>query len=87
MEPITNKPGFGVLFRVREKTNPKGPDFTGGVNLDNREYEIAGWERTSARGMPYLSLSLKAARDRPVADAPDELDRVLGPRPATDPKR
>jgi hypothetical protein len=40
MKPITNKPVRGVLFKVRDKQNEKGPDWKGGVNVNGVEYEL-----------------------------------------------
>jgi hypothetical protein len=84
MKPLSNEPGRGVLFRVRDKQNPKGPDLKGGLNLDGVEYQLAVWERESKRGVPYFSISISLPRDqatnaaRPADD--DDLDRVMGRR-------
>ena len=61
-KPLSNAPGRGVMFRVRDKQNPKGPDFKGGLNVDGREFELAMWEWTSKGGTPYLSLSISRRR-------------------------
>jgi hypothetical protein len=76
-KPLSNAPGRGVMFRVRDKQNPKGPDFKGGLNVDGREFELAMWESISKGGTPYLSLSIKPAPLReeeagqPIADDHD----------------
>ena len=48
----------GVLFREREKKSDKAPDFKGKLNVEGKEYEIAGWTRTSKAGNNFLSLKV-----------------------------
>lgn len=49
----------GVLFKNFGKTpESKQPDFTGTINVDGVEHELAGWTRTSVKGTEYLSLKL-----------------------------
>ena len=63
MKPLSNEPGRGVLFRVRDKQNPKGPDLKGGLNLDGVEYELARvGARKQARPAVFLDLDIPAAR-------------------------
>ena len=81
--PITNKPGRGVLFKVRDKKNENAPDWKGGLNVNGVEYELAAWECISGRGLPYLSVSISPPRD--VATTADsgstaDLDRSFGAR-------
>ena len=85
MKPLSNNPGHGVLFRVRDKQNEKGPDLKGGLNLDGVEYELAVWERESKRGQPYFSISISLPRDQ-VANAErpaDDADIPFGNEPAS----
>jgi hypothetical protein len=85
IRPISNQPGRGVLFRVRDKQNPKGPDLKGGLNLGGVEYELAVWERESKRGQPYLSLTISPPRDQAAnTERPaDDSDIPFGNEPAS----
>lgn len=67
-KPITNRPETGVLFRVRDKRSENSPDFKGGINIAGAEWELSCWEKTSKRGVPYLSLSVRLPREQ--ADTP-----------------
>ena len=50
----------GILFREKEKTNPKAPDYKGKVDVEGVEWRIAGWIRTSGKdGSRFLSLSIE----------------------------
>lgn len=51
----TNK---GVLFQEQEKKSEKAPDYTGKLNVEGKEFRIAGWKRLSKNGKPFLSLSV-----------------------------
>ncbi len=85
MKPLSNNPGHGVLFRVRDKQSEKGPDLKGGLNLDGVEYELAVWERESKRRQPYFSISISLPRDQ-VANAErpaDDADIPFGNEPAS----
>lgn len=33
----------GVLWRQKDKRNPKGPDWKGEINIDGTVYKIVGW--------------------------------------------
>lgn len=59
MKPLENRPGSGVLFH-REK-NGNRPTLTGGFNWNGEEFELAGWEKVSKNGKPFISLSVKPA--------------------------
>jgi hypothetical protein len=86
MKQLSNNPGHGVLFRVRDKQSEKGPDLKGGLNLDGVEYELAVWERESKRGQPYFSISISLPRDQaPVTERPpqDDGDIPFGNEPAS----
>lgn len=51
----TNK---GVLFRESEKESEKHPDMTGKLNVEGKEYRLAGWTRESKNGKKFLSLAV-----------------------------
>lgn len=54
----------GVFFREKEKKNPKGPDYRGKLNVEGKEYEIAGWIRESKAGNKFMSLSVQEPRQK-----------------------
>jgi len=52
----TNK---GVLFRDAEKAEgSKKPDYTGKLNVNGKDYRLAGWLREAKTGTKFLSLSI-----------------------------
>lgn len=57
-----NKPQFeqrnnsGVLFKNAYKTSDRHPDYTGNAKVDDNEYKIAAWTKTSAKGTRFLSV-------------------------------
>jgi uncharacterized protein (DUF736 family) len=50
----TNK---GALFTNDQKGNEKAPNYKGKLNVNGKEYEIAGWVRQGKSGS-FLSLTL-----------------------------
>lgn len=48
----------GVLFRKDKEGNEKRPDYKGTLNVEGKEYEIAGWKRVSKSGKAYVSLKI-----------------------------
>lgn len=48
----------GVLFLETDKESEKHPDYTGKVNVEGKEYRLAGWKRQSKNGKGFLSLSI-----------------------------
>ena len=85
------KPNTGSLFANKEKKSPQSPDYQGDILVDVSTLEVingvakvklAGWKKTSAKGLVYLSLSVdtfkpKAAQEQPrqrsVADEQDDI--------------
>jgi hypothetical protein len=64
----------GVLFRAQEKKTDKHPDYDGNITIDGVEYWLSGWQRTSAKGTKFLSLSIK----------PKKAAQKPAPRPSQD---
>lgn len=60
------RPNTGIMFINDKKGNDKAPDRRGSFNIDGREYEIAGWQKTGKKG-PFLSLSVKP-KHRPQSE-------------------
>lgn len=44
-----------TLFKNDKKGNEKAPDYRGTTTLNNQEYKVALWIRTSASGTKYMS--------------------------------
>jgi uncharacterized protein (DUF736 family) len=65
----------GVLFQNDKGENPARPDYRGTINVDGRELDLAGWKRTSAKGVRFLSLNVSEKRDR--APSEHEANRQL----------
>jgi len=65
--------GKGALFRAKEKKTDKHPDYDGTLTIDGQEYWLSGWQKQSANGVKYLSLSVKPKQQpeikRPSQDA------------------
>ena len=52
----------GVLFVKKNKKNEKQPDYDGNINVDGKDYAIAGWKKTSQKGATFLSLKISEAK-------------------------
>lgn len=52
----TNK---GVLFKAKERATDKHPEYSGYINIDGREYWLAGWVKESKAGNKFFSLAVK----------------------------
>jgi hypothetical protein len=48
----------GILFRNNNKTLSSQPDYTGSLNCNGVEFELAGWIKQGAKAK-FLSLALK----------------------------
>jgi hypothetical protein len=54
------KDGRGSLFANNRKEADSHPDLTGTIKIDGTEYWLSAWKQESAKGVKYLSLSVKA---------------------------
>lgn len=66
-----------AIFPVKEKTNEKGPDFTGNLDVAGIKFRVSLWKTEAKSGMKYLSGSVqKVEEDRgaPVAEGLDALE-------------
>lgn len=46
----------GVLFQEQDKKTDKSPDYTGKLDVNGKEYRLAGWKQLGKSGKPFLSL-------------------------------
>lgn len=75
-----DKTNTGALFIKKERKSDKQPNFQGTINVNGKDYDIAGWTRQSKTGDKYISLKVEEPRDvkkpepKPVqADFGDEI--------------
>jgi uncharacterized protein (DUF736 family) len=47
----------GALFQAPQ-ANDKQPNYKGTINVEGKEYSIAGWVKTSQKGVQFLSLKV-----------------------------
>ena len=55
----------GVLFMNDKGDKPSRPDMTGSCEIDGVEYKISAWNKTSAKGTNFMSLSLQLKDAQP----------------------
>jgi hypothetical protein len=58
------KDGDGSLFKNGYKQKDAHPDMRGELMLDGKEYEIAGWQKSTRNGEPWYSLKVQPKRQR-----------------------
>lgn len=51
----------GVLF-IKNKKNEKQPDYEGKIDIEGKEWALAGWKKQSAKGTNFLSLKVSEPR-------------------------
>jgi uncharacterized protein (DUF736 family) len=51
--------GSGTLFKVQEKKNEKGPDYTGDCMIGGEVYRMAAWIRESESGRKFMSFKFE----------------------------
>ena len=65
MAQYERKPNTAALFKEEEKTNEKGPDYTGLGLIEGKELRLAAWINESKQGKKYLSISFEEPRKKP----------------------
>lgn len=48
----------GVLFTNKNKKKNTQPDYQGKIDVEGKEYQLAGWHRTSKSGVKFMSLTI-----------------------------
>ena len=74
----------GNLFRNTKKKNENGPDFTGKLKLNGKEFILSAWEKKTKNGDPFFSLSLgKDITEQPAGKlSQHNIDKSNGYAPA-----
>lgn len=49
----------GALFKAKERATDKHPEYSGTINVDGKEYWLAGWVNEAKSGQKYFSLKVK----------------------------
>ena len=49
----------GALFKAKERATDKHPEYSGTINVDGKEYWLAGWVKESKAGQKFFSLAVK----------------------------
>ena len=64
----------GILFLNDQGDNPKRPAYTGNINIEGKEYKLAGWVREGKKGK-FISLKIddKAAAKPAATEETDEI--------------
>lgn len=69
MSNFQQRDNSGALFKNENKTNERGPDYSGTCMIDGKEYFFDSWLKTSDSGRKWMSFSfkpkLKQAAQRP----------------------
>lgn len=74
----TNK---GVLFQNDKDGNDQRPDYTGKLNVEGKEYRIAGWKRVGKSGKPFLSIAISEPQEQQSAQKPDTVVHDISDEP------
>jgi len=66
------KDGSGTLFKVQEKKNEKGPDYTGDCMIEGTVFRMAAWVRESESGRKYMSFKFEPKEEAAAKPAPQK---------------
>ena len=56
----------GILFRNDQTGTENRPNYKGKINVNGVDYELAGWTKTGASGMRFLSLKVQTPWLKPA---------------------
>jgi hypothetical protein len=64
----------GEFYREEDKKNPKGPDYTGSLDVNGVPHRLAGWIKESKKtGKKFLSLAIEPKSEaKAKADVDDD---------------
>lgn len=54
----------GTLFVEEDKKNERGPDYTGTLNVEGKEWRIAGWRKETKSGRRIISLNVSEPQSK-----------------------
>jgi hypothetical protein len=62
----------GAVWKNRDKTEDRHPDFKGSLNVEGREFWVSAWKRKDgdASNKPALSFSIKLKEEKQEAAKP-----------------
>ena len=73
----------GILFVNKDRTSDKHPNFSGHLNVEGKEYDIAAWTKPAKDGTKFLSISIEEKRKKKTTESKpvetpkvDELDAL-----------
>ena len=75
----------GSLFVVRQKRGDNFPDWEGEINIGGKVMRLAGWNKETKAGKPWLSLKLSEAREKPASPPPTQQAAQSFPDDPNDP--
>lgn len=55
----------GTLFRNDKATHPKAPEYTGKIDVEGKEYQLAAWVRESKNGKKFFSIKVSEPYKKP----------------------
>jgi len=53
------KDGSGTLFKVQDKKNERGPDYTGDCMIGGEVFRMAAWIKESESGRKFMSFKFE----------------------------
>lgn len=67
----------GAIWKNRDKTEDKHPDFKGQLNVDGVDFWVSAWKRKEgdAANKPALSFSIKIKEEKQEAAKPEPAKR------------
>lgn len=66
-----------AVFPVKEKTNEKGPDFTGNLDVAGIKFRVSLWKTEAKSGLKFLSGSItKVEEERAPVKEGAEIDDI-----------
>ena len=63
---------LGALFVNSKKQSDRHPDWTGSLNVDGKDFWLSAWNKTSAKGAEYLSVSVRPKEPKPEPKPADD---------------